>query len=163
METAKTFDEFVEGVASILCGGSMVAYDLESLTYAEYDNGSFIAYGMYIDTPDDELKNEVDDWEMSIVEELRDVLKLPGQINPPYYKTFPDRTVEVELMKKFALGASAVPVFVSAVEKALKSETPYMSLYKVLETCGLRPEWEKCYELYCRDYVRQEIKAPRCD
>ena len=85
MDKAKDIDEFVQKLAEPLSIGQTVRYDMDNLTYGEVHQLQMDEYWEYVEMDElpDNLEDELKDWEIDEVKYIREVLKLPDEIDPP--------------------------------------------------------------------------------
>lgn len=153
MEKAKDIDEFVSAIGDSLQMRNKVGYDLESLAYGELPQHLLDEYSEYLDLAElpEDIGEELHDWEIDVVKDLRDSLDLPKRIDPPR------AWEQLEWMADYANEQTFGDRFFRYVQRALDSRHPFGAYKDVMRDYGLLKGWYRyCDECYC-DYVRHEI------
>lgn len=110
-------------------------------------------YGDYVDMAEmpDDIGDELLDWEVDEVKYLREVCRLPDEIEPPRTWT------QIDWMADFANGESKGPKFVKDVQWAINSRHPFVAFKNVMANYGLLNDWYEYRDERNRDYVRLEL------
>lgn len=151
MEKASTIEEFVKGIAERLCAGFKVRYNLKTLEYGEIHQSQIEEYGAYVDMDELPEDKEFRDWEIDLVQELRNFIDLPDELERPYTST------QIEWMVDFANEQSKGHRFVKEVQRAIDSRHPFIEFKYAMARYDLLQDWysfrNECYQ----DYVRREL------
>lgn len=157
MEKAKNREEFIKEIAELLSCGHMVCYDPDTLSYNWVHEDWLLDYADYLE-PEEEAPeqplNELQDWEQSLVNEIKESLDMPCIIERPSSR------LQYRWMEQFVEDMRDNEAFAKEAGEALRIRNPFINFKHVFIRHNMSSEWyarrDECFE----NYVRNNIILP---